>query len=267
MPVSIGLTFVIGGVLGWILVKVLKPKPKLKGLVIAACSTGNVGELPLIIIPAVCNQEGSPFGSSDICRTVGLSYVAFSMAIAGLFIWSYTYNVIQASAKAYEEIKAVSGTSHSSKNGFASSVEKTLLLQEDDHLLDASEDLEEPTHDELLLSSAKLRNREASCWCKLYQKMQEVMKKFTVPPPAMAAILGFIFGSVPWLKKLIVGDDAPLRVIQDSVRLLSTAAIPCITLILGGNLKRGLQSSKVKPRIIISIVCVCTSSCLSLGLE
>ncbi|KAI3921946.1 hypothetical protein MKX01_005635 [Papaver californicum] len=55
-------------------------------------------------------------------------------------------------------------------------------------------------------------------------------------PPTIAAVLGLIFGAVTWLKNLIIGDDAPLRVIQDSVTLLGNGAIPCITLILGGNL-------------------------------
>ncbi|MGD7201733.1 AEC family transporter, partial [Ralstonia pseudosolanacearum] len=38
MPVNIGLVFLIGGILGWILVKLLKPEPHLEGLVIATCS-------------------------------------------------------------------------------------------------------------------------------------------------------------------------------------------------------------------------------------
>lgn len=40
MPVNIGLTFLFGGILGWILVKILRPKPYLEGLIIATCSSG-----------------------------------------------------------------------------------------------------------------------------------------------------------------------------------------------------------------------------------
>ncbi|KAG6773737.1 hypothetical protein POTOM_021054 [Populus tomentosa] len=40
MPVNIGFTFLIGGILGWILVKIVRPKPYLEGLVIATCSSG-----------------------------------------------------------------------------------------------------------------------------------------------------------------------------------------------------------------------------------
>ena len=33
-------------------------------------------------------------------------------------------------------------------------------------------------------------------------------------------IVGLVFGATPWLKNLVIGDNAPLRVIQDSVTLL-----------------------------------------------
>lgn len=33
-------------------------------------------------------------------------------------------------------------------------------------------------------------------------------------------IVGFFFGAIPWLKNLIIGDSAPLKVIQDSIKLL-----------------------------------------------
>lgn len=41
MPVNMGLTFLIGGLLGWMVVKILKPPPYLEGLIVATCSAGN----------------------------------------------------------------------------------------------------------------------------------------------------------------------------------------------------------------------------------
>lgn len=40
MPVNMGLTFLIGGILGWMVVKILKPPPYLEGLIVATCSAG-----------------------------------------------------------------------------------------------------------------------------------------------------------------------------------------------------------------------------------
>lgn len=45
MPINIGLTFICGGILGWIAIKVIKPKPHLEGLIMAMCSTGKFGVL------------------------------------------------------------------------------------------------------------------------------------------------------------------------------------------------------------------------------
>ncbi|MCL7025663.1 hypothetical protein MKW94_012096 [Papaver nudicaule] len=80
MPINIGLVFLIGGSLGWVVVKILKPEPHLEGLLIATCSAGNLGNLMLIVVPAICNEKGSPFGDQNLCNSTGLSYASFSMA-------------------------------------------------------------------------------------------------------------------------------------------------------------------------------------------
>ena len=64
-PVNIGLTFVFGASLGWIVVKLLKPQPYIANLILAVCSAGNLGNILLIIIPAICKQKGSPFGDAN----------------------------------------------------------------------------------------------------------------------------------------------------------------------------------------------------------
>ena len=35
--------------------------------------------------------------------------------------------------------------------------------------------------------------------------------------------LGFLYGGVKWIRNLIIGHDAPLKVIQDSIQLLGYA--------------------------------------------
>nr|ACU18852.1 unknown [Glycine max] len=87
--------------------------------------------------------------------------------------------------------------------------------------------------------------------------MVEVMSHLLaelMSPPAIATFFGFLFGAVAWLRNIIIGDDTPLRVIQDSLQLLGNGTIPCITLLLGGNLAQGLKSSSVKPLTLISII-------------
>lgn len=51
---------------------------------------GNLGNLLLIIIPAICDEDGSPFGDRDTCTSLGLSYASFSMAVNIL----YSFNMV-----------------------------------------------------------------------------------------------------------------------------------------------------------------------------
>ncbi|KAH0691404.1 hypothetical protein KY285_015887 [Solanum tuberosum] len=219
MPINIGLTFLVGGILGWLAVKILKPEVHLEGLIIATCSTGNLGNLLLLVIPAICKEDGSPFGDHGICASVGLSYVSFSMAVGGFYIWTYTYHLIRSSSVKFKAIKA-----------------ENSLKKPNMDLLDANEKSHLLQHDDTENQTIKVC--EVSSWSKIARTLNKIVEEL-LAPPTIAAILGLIFGSITWLKSLIIGSNAPLRVIQETVKLLGDGTIPCITLILGGNLTQG----------------------------
>ncbi|XP_059434096.1 protein PIN-LIKES 3-like isoform X2 [Corylus avellana] len=75
-------------------------------------------------------------------------------------------------------------------------------------------------------------------------------------PSTIAAIFGFIIGLVSPIRKILIGDDAPLRAVYSSVSLIGDAAIPCMTLIIGANLLRGLRGSGVGPLIILGVIAI-----------
>ncbi|GKA47556.1 PIN-LIKES 7-like protein [Tanacetum coccineum] len=242
MPVNIGITFLCGGTLGWIAVKLIKPEPHMEGLIIAMCATGNLGNILLIIIPAICTQSGSPFGDHNSCKTIGLSYSSFSMAL------------IRNSGVKYHAMIEAEGLSKQPNKDFDSN--------EKSHLLNGvtvpvsystSVDPENPTIVYPQLTSVE--TKEGSSSSRLIEILKKILEEL-LAPPTIGAIAGFIFGAVPWLKNLLIGDDAPLRVIQDSITLLGEGTLPCITLILGGNLIQGLRKASIRPIIIIAIIVV-----------
>lgn len=259
MPVNIGFTFLIGGILGWILVKILRPKPYLEGLVIATCSSGNLGNLLLIIVPAICTEDGSPFGDSSICTSVGLSYASFSMALGGFFIWTYTFHLIRTSAAKLKALQAVVEASKAPNNDFDASQETHLLIGQDQENVAigvASSKSAEDTESHAIVSQESEHGKgNVSSWTKLIGFLHQILEEL-LEPPTIAAILGFIFGATTFLRNLIIGSEAPLRVIQDSIKLLGDGTIPCITLILGGNLTEGLRASKIKSWIVVGVICV-----------
>ncbi|KAJ6353441.1 hypothetical protein OIU76_002459 [Salix suchowensis] len=258
MPVNIGFTFLIGGILGWILVKILRPKPHLEGLVIATCSSGNLGNLLLIIIPAICTEDGSPFGDSSICSSVGLSYASFSMALGGFYIWTYTFHLIRSSAEKLKALQAVEEISKVHNNDLDASQETHLLIGQDLENVAASTKSAEDTESQAIVfreSDHEHGKGSGSFWTKLVGSLHQILEEL-LAPPTLAAILGFIFGATAFLRNLIIGSDAPLRVVQDSIKLLGDGTIPCITLILGGNLTEGLRASRIKSWIVVGVICV-----------
>lgn len=266
MPVNIAFTFLIGGMLGWIVVKLLKPKPYLEGLVIATCASGNLGNLLLIIVPAICNEDNSPFGDKSACSSVGLSYASFSMALGGFFIWTYTYQLVRSSSVKYKELQAADDFSKQPNKDLDSNESTRLLKGENQEPVDQepvalsvhSTKSVEDVEDQAVISqesSGKSKKESVTLWGKFIGVLHTILEEL-LAPPTLAAILGFIFGAISWLRKLIIGDSAPLRVIQDSVKLLGDGTIPCITLILGGNLTQGLRTSRIRPWVILGVLSV-----------
>lgn len=107
---------------------------------------------------------------------------------------------------------------------------------------------------EPLLSCGNLRRSEPLN--KNIMETVQLLAKELLEPPTVAVMVGFVVGAIPWLKSLIIGGSAPLRVIQDSLELLGSGTLPCTTIILGGNLIGGLKKSSVKPSVILAIVLV-----------
>ncbi|KAH7653584.1 Membrane transport protein [Dioscorea alata] len=238
MPVNIGLTFLVGGIFGWLAVKILKPKKHFEGLIISNCAAGNLGNLLLIIIPAVCNEKASPFGDQQVCRDNSLAYVAMSMALGNIFIWSVAYGLMQMDGATIERMRNNENSSNSSQHNEVLKIESNETY--DDH--EAALEQKMP----LLTDDMNKKNKGV---------LNQLLEELTTPP-IISAIVGFVVGVIPWLKSLIIGANAPLRVIQDSITLLGDGLVPCITLILGGNLTKGLGKGGMKPSVIIAIIAI-----------
>uniref|UniRef100_A0ACD5XTA9 Uncharacterized protein n=1 Tax=Avena sativa TaxID=4498 RepID=A0ACD5XTA9_AVESA len=263
MPVNIAITFLVGSALGWIACRILKPPQHFRGLIIAFCSAGNLGNLLLIVVPAVCDEDGNPFGKDrSQCRSRGLSYSSLSMALGGLFIWTYTYSLMQKSGKLYHKMqsKSIQCPADSDEEHLEQFKEHDESARDDDEEAALPMSAGPDQHDEGNRIEAPLLSCESDVADKgFWTNLKEAVHQFAeelMAPPTISAIIGFVVGLVPWLKSLLIGDGAPLRVIQDSLELMGNGTIPCITLILGGNLTQGLRKSMLKRSVIVAIVCI-----------
>ncbi|PKU72832.1 hypothetical protein MA16_Dca013626 [Dendrobium catenatum] len=263
MPFNIAITFFIGATLGWIVVKILRPPSHLEG---------NLGNLLLMIIPTLCTEDGSPFANQSTCSARGLSYVSMSMALGGIFIWTHSYSLMKRDCITYERLKNEELPKTISEENEKTSLEDQLGNHKESGeasnskdawvppLAKSADESQEQAIMEPLLSSGKLRRNEP--FCKKVLETVHLLVKELLEPPTIAVMTGFIVGAIPWLKSLIIGRTAPLRVIQDSLAMLGDGTLPSTTLILGGNLTAGkllnlcLKKSAVKPSVILAIVLV-----------
>ncbi|KDP36734.1 hypothetical protein JCGZ_08025 [Jatropha curcas] len=241
MPLNILITFIIGSMLGWILVQLTRPPSHLRGLIVGCCAAGNLGNMLLIMIPAICKEKGSPFGAPDVCQSYGLAYVSLSMAIGAVYLWTYVYNIVR---------KSTAGTGKESPGETCT-----------EPLLPSKESLpyENHIHEYALpVSKSDGQPEDFPSYKRLIRtvlgSIGSINWKTVFAPSTIGAIVGFVIGLVPYIRKLLIGVEAPLHVIRDTTSLLGEAAIPTLTLILGGNLLKGLKGQGIQKSVLFGII-------------
>ncbi|TYI07645.1 hypothetical protein ES332_A10G240900v1 [Gossypium tomentosum] len=223
LPVNVLITCVIGSILGWILVIVTKPPRHLWGLVISCTSAANLGNMLLIILPALCEEKNNPFGGvASTCSANGKAYASLSLAIQIIYIWSILYFLLRMYAN--NEVKETN--SNNSIIVAANGCTRDVL------------------HDPVGLPQIHNDgNQKVSTTVKFKQLFMKIMRSESLrkifAPATIAAIVGFLIGIATPIRKTFIGDNAPLRVIYSATELIGNAGIPSITLIVGANLLKG----------------------------
>lgn len=250
MPLNVLITFIIGAALGWLVVKLMRVPHHLQGLVLGCCAAGNLGNLPLIIVPAVCKQTGNPFGDADICHRNGLAYASLSMAIGTIYIWSIVYNIVRIySSKISNEVK-VDDSMISSNSAVENDPEN--ISKDRSHNDHAKQFEIECTN-----SHGQVKVSKKEKIIKQVKILAEKMKlKALFAPATIGALVGLLIGVVPIFRKMLIVNNAPLGVIQDSLVMVGDAGIPAMTLLVGANLIKGLKGLGKQVPIVIGIIVV-----------
>ncbi|KAJ4844238.1 hypothetical protein Tsubulata_021413 [Turnera subulata] len=283
MPLNVLLTFIVGSALGWLVIKITRASKDLRGLVLGCCAAGNLGNLPFIIVPAICKERGSPFGDAEICSAQGLAYVSLSMAIGSIYLWTYVYNMMRiysSNDSKGDEERHQPPAGETLQNPSIPLEQPSSSVDENNTNgieINCSDQHSDNKADELVLGNIKqdlqmvgtepkLRGLFATSSIRMVQffnnikhGLQTVTRKLNLSrvfaPSTIAALVGFMIGTVPPFRKVLIGDSAPLHVVEDTVYVVGEAAIPTMTLIIGANLLKGLlKKSGVQYRVVIGIV-------------
>ncbi|GAB2272058.1 Protein PIN-LIKES 6 [Dionaea muscipula] len=234
IPVNVVLACISGSLIGLIVATIVRPPHPFFKFTIIHIGIGNIGNVPLVLIAALCSDKSNPFGDSEKCSQDGTAYISFGQWVGAIILYTYVFHMLAPPPEGTFEIGDLN--LHVKQPPENATPEQVPLLSHD-------------TMQAELIEPKKGKIKDFFLF--LYNKLK---LKQIVQPPIIASILAMLIGCVPFLKQLIFTSDAPLFFFTDSCIILGEAMIPCILLALGGNLVDGPGSSKLGFRTTAAII-------------
>lgn len=237
IPVNVVLSSIAGSLIGFVVATIIRPPYPFFKFTIIQIGIGNIGNVPLVLISALCRDQSNPFGEYEKCSTDGTAYISFGQWVGAIILYTYVFHMLAPPPEATFDIDNECVPLKSTSMSDASPEQAPLLASEEGVISTAPN----------TTKKWKIKNFFAFLYEKL--KLKQILQ-----PPIIASILAMGLGSVPFLKKQIFTPDAPLFFFTDSCMILGEAMIPCILLALGGNLIDGPGSSKLGFRTTAAII-------------
>lgn len=221
IPVNVVLMSVSGSLIGLIVATIIQPPSQYFKFTIIHIGIGNIGNIPLVLIAALCQDPSNPFGDSDKCSQDGNAYISYGQWVGAIILYTYVYQMLAPPPEGFDGVGLIKVPSKSVS-------EQAPLLTNVN------------TEDETLNApSGKIS--EFFWWMVEKLKLKQILQ-----PPIIASIFGIVLGTIPVLKNFILVDGSPLFFFTDSCLILGEAMIPCILLALGGTLVDGPGSGSAK---------------------
>ncbi|KAK7340092.1 hypothetical protein VNO77_20786 [Canavalia gladiata] len=238
IPVNVVLGSITGSLIGLVVATIIRPPYPFFKFTIIQIGIGNIGNVPLVLIGALCRDQSNPFGDSVKCSTDGTAYISFGQWVGAIIVYTYVFNMLAPPPEGTFDIDHDTVPLKSTATTVGGSTEQApLLAKEEGSTLTASN------------TSKKWKIKEFLPF--LYEKLK---LKQILQPPIIASVFAMVLGTIPFLKQLIFTPNAPLFFFTDSCIILGGAMIPCILLALGGNLIDGPGSSKLGFRTTAAII-------------
>ncbi|KAG9443329.1 hypothetical protein H6P81_014669 [Aristolochia fimbriata] len=220
IPFNVVLATISGSIIGLIVATIIRPPYPYFKFTIIHIGIGNIGNIPLVLIAALCRDKSNPFGDSEQCNEMGNAYISFGQWVGAIVLYTYVFQMLAPPPGGFDAEEPQLPTKAISTDAPPEQQQPLLAPQEPET---KNEDISK-------------RGKIMDMLCFLYEKLR---LKQILQPPIIASVLAMVIGSIPFLKRLIFTDDAPLFFFTDSCIILGEAMIPCILLALGGNLVDG----------------------------
>ncbi|XP_057513858.1 protein PIN-LIKES 6-like [Actinidia eriantha] len=235
IPFNVVLATISGSLIGLAVASIVRPPYPYFKFTVIQIGIGNIGNVPLVLIAALCRDKSNPFGDSVKCAQDGNAYISFGQWVGAILLYTYVFHMLAPPPEGSFDFEA---RNLPLKNPSKDSIPEEVPLLTREVL---------PTNSDAPPKKGKIKGFLAFLYEKL--KLKQILQ-----PPIIASILAMVIGCVPFLKRLIFTTDAPLYFFTDSCTILGGAMIPGILLALGGNLVDGPGSSKLGLRTTAAII-------------
>ncbi|XVE85377.1 hypothetical protein DITRI_Ditri17bG0085900 [Diplodiscus trichospermus] len=284
IPVNVLISTFVGCLLGFLVVVICRPPPQYKRFTIIMTAFGNTGNLFIAIVGSVCHTSNSPFGPH--CHSRGVAYVSFAQWVAVILVYTLVYHMMEPTLEFYEVVdeglefnEIVDGVARVDEKKLPDDISRPLLVEaewpgieekETEHsktpfiarIFNSISSRPVTTFPDLDINGETGESSPKSSRClaepRVFRKIRIVAEQTPIrhilQPPTIASLLAIIVGTVPQLKAIVFGYDAPLSFVTDSLEILAGAMVPSVMLILGGMLAEGPNDSKLGLRTTIGIM-------------
>ncbi|KAM2468480.1 hypothetical protein FF1_010149 [Malus domestica] len=251
IPVNVVIGSTTGSIIGYIVASIVRPPYPFFKFTIIQIGIGNIGNVPLVLIAALCRDKSNPFG--DTCKADGTAYISFGQWVGAIILYTYVFQMLSPPPEGTFDIEEKDLPIKSPQNSTSMTPEQIPLLTNDENNEETTrqEEVAETKEDAETNSNDSDKPKITKFFVFIYEKLK---LKQVLQPPIIASILAMVLGAIPFLKKLIFTSDGPLFFFTDSCSILGEAMIPCILLALGGNLIDGPGSSKLGLRTTAAII-------------
>ncbi|KAK9734204.1 hypothetical protein RND81_04G122600 [Saponaria officinalis] len=236
IPFNVILATITGSLIGLLVATIVRPPYPFFKFTIIHIGIGNIGNVPLVLIAALCRDTANPFGDSEKCSQDGIAYISFGQWVGAIILYTYVYQMLAPPSEGTFDVEGGHLPIKSHPHNGNDAPEQVPLLSQDPEPTPSKEPSKGKFNEFLIFIYHKL-------------KLKQIIQ-----PPIIASILAMALGCVPFLKSLIFASDGPLFFFTDSCMILGEAMIPCILLALGGNLVDGPGSSKLGFRTTAAII-------------
>ncbi|GJP33622.1 hypothetical protein CLOM_g18139 [Closterium sp. NIES-68] len=263
IPVNVFLGAVVGCTIGLIVALIVRPPPQYFKFTIVMIGIGNIGNIPLVLIGAICREKTNPFGTPTVCNESGVAYISFGQWVGALIVYTFVYAML-APPKESEKLETVTSGNQSAYSQLPANMTQEAEIKP---YFNGS-DIQEAKPDEAKFLDPSAEGSEGSSPSNFLRASNSqrlkiawtIMEKLHIidifQPPVVASLLALIVGATPQLKAIFFNPHSPLLFLEDSLNICGGAMVPCVMLVLGGNLVKGPGSSELGIRTTVAITLV-----------